>query len=118
MLVKLPLARAAALAAVAVGAGASGLVVGSPPPGAAVCADGQTLTGETFGPLVFPAMLAALLAVKAQELPASLVACGGIHTGRQAMDCLAAGADALQLDSLVWVEPAAALALATELGDA
>jgi dihydroorotate dehydrogenase (NAD+) catalytic subunit len=115
VLVKLPLARAAALAPVTVTAGAVGVVVGSPPTGAAVRPDGQTLTGETFGPGVFPAMLAALLEVKALNLPASLIACGGIHTREQARHALAAGADALQLDSLVWIEPAAATALATEL---
>ena len=60
-------------------------------------------------------MLAALLEVKALELPGSLIACGGVHTRQQARDCLEAGADALQLDSLVWVEPAAAMALAVEL---
>ena len=89
VLVKVPLARAAALAPVAVAAGAAGVVVGSPPMGAAVRADGQTLSGETFGPGVFPIMLAALLEVKALELPGSLIACGGVHTRQQARDCLA-----------------------------
>ena len=115
VLIKLPLARAVALAPAAVAAGAAGVVVGSPPLGAAMRADGQTLTGETFGPVVFPPMLAALLEVKALNLPASLIACGGIHTREQARHALAAGADALQLESLVWVEPAAAMALAAEL---
>lgn len=116
VLVKLPLAEAEALAPVAVGAGAAGVVVGSPPPGAGVRIDGQIVRGELFGPGVFAVMLAALLAVKEQALPGSLVACGGIHTVQQARDCLAAGADALQMDSLVWVEPVAALALAAGLG--
>ena len=115
VLIKLPLARAVALAPAAVAAGAAGVVVGSPPLGAAMRADGQTLTGETFGPVVFPPMLAALLEVKALNLPASIIACGGIHTREQARHALAAGADALQLESLVWVEPAAAMALAAEL---
>ena len=114
LLVKLPLTRAAALAPVA--AGAAGLVVGSPPMGAAMRADRQAVSGELFGPGVFPMMLAALLEVKALELPGSLLACGGVHTRQQARDCLQAGADALQLDSLVWVEPAAAMNLAGELG--
>ena len=116
VLAKLPLARAAEFAPVAAAAGAAGVVIGSPPIGAAVRADGQTLKGETFGPGVFPAMLAALLEVKALGLPGSLIACGGIHMRAQAQQCLAAGADALQLDSLVWVEPAAAMALAAAFG--
>ena len=115
VLVKLPLARAAGLAAAAVEAGAAGVVVASPPRGAGVRPDGQTVSGEMFGPVAFPMMLAALMAVKALELPGSLVASGGVHTLQQARDCLKVGADALQLDSLVWVEPARAVALAVSL---
>ena len=115
VLVKLPLARAAALAPVAIESGAAGVVVGSPPIGAGMRAGGQTVKGEMFGPGVFPMMLAALLEVKALGLTGSLIACGGVHTQKQARDCLQAGADALQLDSLVWVEPSAAVALAVSL---
>ena len=116
LLAKLPLSRAAALAPAVVAAGAAGVVVGSPPLGAGVRPDRQTVSGELFGPGIFPMMLAALLEVKALALPGSLIACGGVHTEQQARDCLHAGADALQLDSLVWVEPAAAVALAVRLG--
>ncbi|MDE0206739.1 MAG: hypothetical protein OXP66_12015 [Candidatus Tectomicrobia bacterium] len=115
VLVKLPLARAAVLAAAAVEAGAAGVVVGRPPMGAGVRPDGQTVSGEMFGPGAFPVMLAALLEVKALALRGSLVASGGVHTRQQARDCLQAGAEAVQLDSLVWVEPAAAVALAAGL---
>jgi len=115
VLVKLPLSRAADAAPAAVAAGAAGVVVGSPPPGAGVRPDGQTVSGEMFGPGAFPMMLAALLEVKALALPGSLIASGGVHTQQQARDCLQAGADALQLDSLVWVEPVAAVALAVSL---
>lgn len=113
--VKLATSRATALAQVAAAAGAAGVVVGSAPKGAGVRVDGQAISGETFGPGVFPIMLAALLEVQALELPGSLIACGGVHTLQQARDCLHAGADAVQLDSLVWLEPAAAIALADEL---
>ncbi len=115
VLVKLPLARAAMLAPAAAAAGAAGVVVGSPPRGAGMRSDGQAVSGEMFGPGAFPMMLAALLAVQALDLPVSLVASGGVHTRQQARDCLQAGADALQLDSLVWVEPVAAVALAVSL---
>lgn len=115
VLVKLPLAQGAALASVAIESGAAGVVVGSPPIGAGMRAGGQTVNGEMFGPGVFPMMLAALLEVKALGLTGSLIASGGIHTQQQARDCLQAGADALQLDSLVWVEPTAAVALAVSL---
>ncbi len=115
VLVKLPLARAAVLATAAVEAGAAGVVVGRQPMGAGVRPDGQAVSGEMFGPGAFPMMLAALLEVKALALPGSLIASGGVHTRQQARDCLQAGADALQLDSLVWVEPARAVALAAWL---
>ena len=50
-------------------------------------------------------MLAALLQVAALQLPAALIAGGGIHTGEQVRQCLAAGAQAVQIDSAVGVEP-------------
>ena len=115
VLVKLPLAQGAALAPVAIESGAAGVVVGSPPIGAGMRAGRQSVNGEMFGPGVFPMMLAALLEVKALGLTGSLIACGGVHSQQQARDCLQAGADALQLDSLVWVEPTAAVALAVSL---
>ncbi len=102
--VKLPLEQAALLAPVAVEAGAVGLVVGQPPLGAA--SNGTSIvTGALFGPLAFAPMLAALISVSALGLPAALIACGGIHTVVQAQQVLAAGALALQLDSVIWVEP-------------
>ena len=106
--VKLPLAHAAALAPVAVEAGAVGLVVGQASVGAALrTVDGQhrPVRGALYGPLAFPPMLAALLAVAALGLPAALIASGGIHTGEQVRQALAAGAAAVQIDSAVWVEP-------------
>ncbi len=117
VLVKLPLPRAAGLAPALIASGAAGIVVGSPPVGAATHGDGGTVTGEMFGPGVYPMMLAALLEVKGLGLTGSLTACGGIHTREQARHCLAAGADALQIDSLAWVEPAAAMALAAAIAN-
>jgi dihydroorotate dehydrogenase len=116
--VKLPLIRAAALAAAAVDAGAVGLVVGQPPTGAGLRGGTHsapaspvmlsTLTpvgGALYGPLVFPQMLAALLSVAALQLPAALIACGGIHTADHVGQALAAGGVAVQIDSALWVEP-------------
>lgn len=108
--VKLPLERSAALAPVAVEAGAVGLVIGQPLLGAAFpmpqpSANDQPVTGALFGPLGFAPMLAALLAVAKLSLPCALIACGGVHTLAQVQQVLAAGAEAVQLDSAVWVEP-------------
>ncbi len=106
--VKLPLAKALALAPAACEAGAVGLVLGQPPTGSAMrMVDGalRPVTGALYGPFVFPLMLEVLLQVAAQQLPAALIACGGIHTADHVRQALAAGAQAVQIDSAVWVEP-------------
>ncbi len=109
--VKLPLESAAALAASAVDAGAVGIVMGQPVPGASArqAADGAIhwVRGSLFGPAIFPQMLRSLLDVAALHLPCALIACGGIHTRLDVRQALAAGAHAVQIDSLAWVEPAA-----------
>ncbi len=107
--VKLPPATAVSLAAAACEAGAVGLVLGQSPVGSALVArpgaDAVAMTGLMYGPLLFPQVLTALSAVAAQQLPAALIACGGIHTVSQVRQALAAGARAVQIDSAVWVEP-------------
>lgn len=108
--IKLPLDRAVELAPGAVAAGAVGLVIGQPPAGTAFrpLAAGhppQAVSGGLYGLPVFVPMLTTLLAVAQQRLPAALIACGGIHTLAQARQVLAAGAQALQIDSALWIEP-------------
>ena len=106
--VKLPLAKAAALAPAACEAGAVGLVVGQPPGATAMrMVDGELrpVRGLLYGPLVFTQMLDMLLQVAALGLPAALIASGGVHTLDQVQQALAAGAQAVQIDSAVWVEP-------------
>lgn len=110
VMVKLPLDRAEALAPGVVEAGANGLVIGQPPPGAASGhslsdSSEQPVVGSLYGPLVFASMLKALLEVARGQFGVPLVACGGVHTVEQARQALAAGAEAFQVDSAVWVEP-------------
>lgn len=114
--VKLPLMRAAELATVAAEVEADGVVIGQPARGAAFNHRGQPVQGAIYGPLAFAPMLGALLDVVRLDLPLALIACGGIHTATQAREVLAAGAHALQLDSVVWVEPGIAGQLAREIG--
>lgn len=118
--VKLPLADVALLAPVAVEAGAVGIVVGQPPPAAAMRSkvDGvpALVQGTLYGPIVFHLMLAALLAVSKLSLPAALIACGGIHTTEQARTVLRLpGVRALQIDSALWIEPGLPARLARAL---
>jgi dihydroorotate dehydrogenase (NAD+) catalytic subunit len=106
--VKLPVGQAMALAPAACEAGAVGLVIGQAPSGAAMrmVEDAvRAVTGALYGPLVFPQMLQVLLQVAGLHLPAALIACGGIHTLDQVEQALSAGAQAVQIDSAVWVEP-------------
>ncbi|MCE7987537.1 MAG: hypothetical protein DYG89_40745 [Caldilinea sp. CFX5] len=118
--VKLPLAAAVQLAPVAVAAGAVGIVVGQPPPAAALRAmptgAPALVQGTLYGPVVYHLMFAALLAVSKLALPAALIACGGIHTAEQARTVLQIpGVRALQIDSALWIEPGLPGRLATAL---
>lgn len=119
--VKLPLAEAVALAPTAVAAGAVGIVVGRPPVAAAIRSvqpetQSVLVQGALQGPAIFNIMLAVLLAVSRQALPAALLACGGIHTVDQALTVLAIpGVRALQIDSALWIEPGLPARLVTAL---
>lgn len=119
VLVKLPSSGASSLAPIAVEAGASGLVVAQSPAGVGYArgagSEAVTINGSIYGPLVFPSTMAVLESVCALDLPCSLIACGGIHTLDQARQALSAGADAIQIDSAVWVEPSLPARLATKL---
>lgn len=110
--VKLPPEGALALAPVAVQAGAAGLVVAQPPLGSAPAAGGALVTGPVYGPGVFAPTLRLVAALAALGLSAALIAAGGIHTPAHVEQALAAGAQAVQLDSLVWAEPGMASRLA------
>jgi dihydroorotate dehydrogenase (NAD+) catalytic subunit len=108
--VKLPIERAQVLAASALDAGASALVVGSAPRGLAMvesAAGPQAFQGGLYGPGVFPLALAALWEVASRSYGVPVIACGGIHTVDHVRQALAAGASAVQLDSVVWNEPEA-----------
>lgn len=104
VLARLPLARAGEVARHVVEAGASALVIGGPPRAAAY--SGESLVqGELFGLAVFPQMLAALAEVASLGLGVPLVASGGIHSVEQARQAMVAGALAVQVDTIAWLEP-------------
>ena len=128
--VKLPYASAPQLADAVVQAGADALVLCQPPmgrlrttsftteesvePSSGRTSCGQFVIGPLVGPMVFPLVMHTLTQVAAQELGAPLIVCGGIHRWDDAADALAAGASAVQLDGVLWVEPG----LAKQLVDA
>lgn len=124
LLLKLPLENAATLATVAAEMAVSSVVIGRPMGGAGLAKNHSSMdaalndnlvVGELFGPLAFAPMMAALHEVAALDLPCTLVASGGIHTVEQAKQVLAAGADALQIDSAAWIEPGLPAFIADQL---
>lgn len=104
--VKVPLDKAVAWAEPLVRRGANGLVVGQPVVGQIGRDDGAVVQGALYGPLTFALMLPVLRDVARLQLPAALIACGGVHHVAQMEAALDAGADAVQVDSALWVEPA------------
>ncbi|MEX1018035.1 MAG: hypothetical protein WDZ49_00170 [Litorilinea sp.] len=116
LLVRLPLLRATRLAAVALESGADALVIGEPPqatlPYAGIRTGHHTgrapavVSGRFYGPANFGLMLQELIAVRAENPAATLIAAGGIHTPQMAQHALALGAQCVALDSVVWVDPA------------
>lgn len=115
LLVRLPDAQAEELAPVCVRAGADALVIGTPPLAAAAAPDGTIVEAPVAGPAAFPFTLRALRAVAALALAVPLIAAGGITRPEDVRLCLAAGAVAVQIRSLLWTDTAAALALAAAL---
>lgn len=112
LLVKLPSTRAAYLAQACLVAGADALVVGAPPPVLHPAEDGSLLSGPLAGPVALPFTLRGLERVVALRLDAPIIAAGGIHSLDDAALCLEMGAVAIQIRSLVWIDPAAARRLA------
>lgn len=104
--VKLPLNEALIWAEPLVEMGANGLVVGQPSHGQLGTEAKGLVNGALYGPLAFALMLPVLRAVARLQLPAALIACGGLHTVEQVEQALDAGASAVQIDTALWVEPA------------
>ncbi len=86
-------------------AGADAFIVGMPPEGVWPGKEGWRRV-RLYGPLLLALTLDALLRarrVAPAEVP--LIAQGGIHSPEDALLCRRAGADAVALDTAVWVEP-------------
>lgn len=115
LLVKLPTARAVALASTCASAGADALVIGAAPLATGDAPDGAPVDGPVAGPLAFPFTRHALRAVTRLDLGLPLVAAGGITQAEDVRRCLEEGAIAVQLRSLLWIDPAATARLLTNI---
>ena len=111
LIVKLPTVQARSFAEASAAAGADALVVGTPPFGA-FPAGGGWVTAPVSGPIAYPFTLQALRAIASRGLSLPLVAAGGIHNAEDAQRCLDEGASAVQVRSLLWIDPASAARLA------
>ncbi len=103
--VALPTTRVTELAEICVRAGADALVVSTPPMGAWPHRGGW-VEGYMYGPVLLPRTLAAVRearSVVGMEVP--IIALGGVHSPEDALLCREAGADAVMLDTALWVEP-------------
>jgi len=103
VIVRLPVERAMELAqALAVQARQTTIAAVSlaPPRGALPGPDGALVSGRLYGPAIFPLALAGLRVVLQTGLP--VIGGGGVYTLQQAEAMLAAGAMAVELDTVLW----------------
>lgn len=116
LLVRVPLYNAVALAQAAQDAGAGGVVVAAPPRGTATDPDsGQMVGGRVYGPWLKVQTLRAVgQVVHAVEVP--VIGSGGIHSADDARAFIAAGAVAVQVDTVIWTQPHMLEVIARNLG--
>jgi dihydroorotate dehydrogenase (NAD+) catalytic subunit len=108
---------APSLAHAAVRAGATGVVVSASPPALGVDAarlrpELGAVGGWLSGPALKPMTLRSVFEVARAVPDAPVIACGGIRSGEDAVECLLAGAWAVQVGTATLVDPAAPAAAA------
>jgi dihydroorotate dehydrogenase (NAD+) catalytic subunit len=99
LIVRLPMERASELAPIVVDAGAAAISL-APPRGTYPTANGELTQGRLYGPAVFPIALRLVDDLSRMGVP--VIGAGGIYTKEHADAMLAAGALAVQLDSVFW----------------
>jgi dihydroorotate dehydrogenase (NAD+) catalytic subunit len=115
LIVRLPLNWAGALCESAVDAGADALTVAAPPRGRMWHEpSGDFVTGRLYGSFVLPLALRALSRV-AELVRVPLIGCGGIHSTKDALAFLRAGAVAIQVGGAIWRDPTCLARIACNL---
>ncbi len=99
LIVRLPFTDAAQLAPKMVAAGAAAVSLGAPR-GALPEPNGRLVRGRLYGPSIYPQALETVQVIAAGHIP--VYAAGGVYTQPQVEAMLAAGAAAVQLDSVLW----------------
>lgn len=117
LLVRLPMFDAYALAEGIVDAGADALVVVGAPRGTARDPHtGKLVSGRIYGPLVkaFSLRMVGVLARQIKDVP--ILGAGGIHSAQDGRDFIEAGATAIQVDAVTWVQPQMLERISRDLG--
>jgi dihydroorotate dehydrogenase (NAD+) catalytic subunit len=99
LLVRLPMERSLELAGIAIQAGASAVSL-APPRGVFPHGQGQLVQGRLYGPAVLPAALRVVQELSQLGIPT--IGAGGVYTPEHIQAMHAAGALAVQLDSILW----------------
>jgi len=117
VLVRLPMNNTLNLGHAAADAGASGLVACAALRGTARAPrSGLLLTGRIYGPMIKPVVMR-LVQQLAEQLPdVPIIGAGGIHSQQDARDYIEAGAKAVQVDTVTWVQPKLLEYIARDLG--
>ncbi len=117
VLVRLPMQDAYEIAEVVAEAGATALVIAAPPRGTARDPKtGRLVSGRVYGPLIKPIVLRMVgqLIRRLKDVP--IIGAGGIHSAQDARDYIDAGAVAVQVDSVTWIEPHLLEIIARDMG--
>jgi len=116
VLARLPFHEANDLADAAIEGGAGALVVAAPPRGTARDPiSGRLVSGRVYGPVVKPLALR-MVGQLARRFDIPVIGSGGIHSPQDARDFLEAGARAVQVDSVTWIQPKLLEVIARDLG--
>jgi dihydroorotate dehydrogenase len=114
---RLPIRDVFELAEVAVEEGASSLVISSPPRGTARDPiTGRLVSGRLYGPMVKPLVLRTVGLLSRQIKDVPIIGAGGIHSPQDARDFIDAGARAVQVDTVTWIQPQLLETIARDLG--
>ncbi len=100
----------------AVDGGVDALVVCAPPRGTARDLAGRLVAGRVYGPLIKPIVLRMVGQLTRRFPNIPVIGAGGIHSPQDARDYLEAGAAAVQVDSVTWVNPRMLELIARDLG--
>jgi len=99
VIMHLPLERSVELASAAIQAGAVAISL-APPRGILPTQAGELVQGRLYGPAILPLTLRMVHELTVKGIPT--IGAGGIYTQEHTKAMLAAGAMAVQLDSLLW----------------